>query len=623
MSSRRSSRRREPDTKIESPEPAKIIAPTPPRLLWAIYLVPALLALAIRLFFQSEMLARFPFYATTTPGFDQHTYNVWAQEIAKGDWLGRARGAFYYAPLYPYLLSLAYLIGGVGNIHAGLWLNTCFGVASAVAAAGLGKRFFGPWPGLFAGCVMAMNGSQIAYEGTLLNDSVMTGIALTGLWIYFHLLDTHTKVLSGSVGRLSRADVGSGAPTYPTEQTTGKQLLAWFGLGLLLGLMITGRASNLLPVSALGLWAGFLEARHDRKWIRPKFRKLLPMLFLFIGAFLPPSLCVARNLWLGGSFAMTTNGPILFYLGNAPGSSGVFSYSKEFLAAQEEINKLPGDERNAAWGKRLRDDLKKHPGWLTRILARKTAIFFNSWDAPDNLNVYFFRDQLRIAKFTLGAFPLYVLGFIGLALSWKRWRELFPLYLFSAFLAASLIAVFIVGRYKLPFIGILSIFSGFALHEIVRVTRSREWGSLALACIVALAGSAVFYPRTVEKQAYIGLLRPNEYIANGQALEKANRVAEASRLYDDALSVFPMVPSIRERVAAIRANDSKWSDVFAITQPAFESRALSEGLAQLHLQALLQLGRQDEAARLAAQIAKYFPNNELIRLLSSKDAPRP
>ncbi|MBI1784852.1 hypothetical protein HYR69_06880, partial [Candidatus Sumerlaeota bacterium] len=551
---------------------------------WLVFGLPVLLALIIRLLFLRELLGSFPFFQTTVKGFDQHTYNIWAQEIARGDWLGRSRGVFYYAPIYPYLLSLAYLIGGIGNLNAGFCLNLLFGLLGVVSAAGLGTRLFGPLAGLAAGSVMAINGGQIPYEGILLNDSILPGIALAALWSYIRLAE---------------------------RQDSGKAF-RWLLPGLLLGMMITGRASNLLPAFGLSI---LLLAKLARQagGLRQLRSRIGPVLFFAAGLSAFPGLCVGRNLYVSGTFAMTSNGPILMYMGNAPEASGVFEYTPRFLKAQEEINKLPAEERDKAWRSRLRSEVLGHPSWILRMAARKTALFFNSWDAPDNLNIYFLREQLGSLKFTLGPFPIYVLGFIGLLLTWRDWRRLLPLYAFGLALAASLIIVFVVGRYKLPFLALLCVFSGAAVERIYSCAARKNWSSISMSVGAALLGAIIFYPRTVDRTAYAGLLRPNEYLQNGQALAQAGRSEEAKRIFGHGQELFPRLPNFAESLAAMDSKAGDWNGVLSRTQPYLENRIVTQPLAELHVLALLNLRRTQEGKKAAEELAHYFPASEILR----------
>src|SRR6185503_13811268 len=65
------------------------------------------IALAIRLV-HVWAIRRAPFF-TLLMG-DSHGYDVWAQQIASGDWIGSE--VFYQAPLYPYFLGTLYATAG-------------------------------------------------------------------------------------------------------------------------------------------------------------------------------------------------------------------------------------------------------------------------------------------------------------------------------------------------------------------------------------------------------------------------------------------------------------------------------------------------------------------------------
>ena len=84
------------------------------------------LALALRvahlLWFRAS-----PFFATLT--LDARYYDEWARRIADGVWIGR--DAFWVDPLYAYVLSFVYRLGGHDLLLPRL-VNIVFGLATAV-----------------------------------------------------------------------------------------------------------------------------------------------------------------------------------------------------------------------------------------------------------------------------------------------------------------------------------------------------------------------------------------------------------------------------------------------------------------------------------------------------------
>ena len=71
------------------------------RLIWFVVIFAVALAVRTLHLWQIRTAPFFPFKIG-----DAETYDLWAQRIAAGDWLGD--GVFYQAPLYPYFLAAIY-----------------------------------------------------------------------------------------------------------------------------------------------------------------------------------------------------------------------------------------------------------------------------------------------------------------------------------------------------------------------------------------------------------------------------------------------------------------------------------------------------------------------------------
>src|SRR5919198_134763 len=77
-----------------------------------------LVALIVRLI-HSWQIRSAPFFSMLMG--DSHGYDVWARQIASGDWIGH--DVFYQAPLYPYFLGVIYATLGrnllleIGRAH--------------------------------------------------------------------------------------------------------------------------------------------------------------------------------------------------------------------------------------------------------------------------------------------------------------------------------------------------------------------------------------------------------------------------------------------------------------------------------------------------------------------------
>src|SRR5436189_5511181 len=96
----------------------------------------ALLALAVRLVYlwQSGASA----LASVLMG-DSRQYDLWAQQIAGGQWLGSE--IFYQTPLYPYLLAVVFKLAG-HSLDIVRVLQAVFGAAACALLGHAGRRFF-------------------------------------------------------------------------------------------------------------------------------------------------------------------------------------------------------------------------------------------------------------------------------------------------------------------------------------------------------------------------------------------------------------------------------------------------------------------------------------------------
>src|SRR4029078_12022407 len=92
---------------------------------------------------------------------DALAYDVWARDLAAGNWLGNE--VYYQAPLYAYFLGTLYTIGGtslawVRGVQIVLGATTCLLLALT------GKRLFGPRAGLLSGVLLALNPAAVYFD---------------------------------------------------------------------------------------------------------------------------------------------------------------------------------------------------------------------------------------------------------------------------------------------------------------------------------------------------------------------------------------------------------------------------------------------------------------------------
>ncbi|MHC5035032.1 MAG: glycosyltransferase family 39 protein, partial [Planctomycetota bacterium] len=551
-----------------------------------LYLIVVVAAILIRLAVFWEAWHDLPYLRITVEGHDQHTYNVWAQKILDGDPLSRHQGVFYYTPLYPYMLAAAYVVGGAGNVLAGVVMNGILGVCAAVCAAGIARRLFGWLAGLAAGILMALNGSQLSVEVAPLVDSVLTPLCLGALWLIVEFRE--------------RAERDQPVPLW-----------AWALPGVLLGLAAVGRGSNLLVAAAMcAMLAGpFLKRR--------EWRTVARAAVMGIAVCVVAGTVAARNGLMFDDWVITSNGPVLLYIGNVPGTSGAFHYPPKYHAIQQRA------QTRSVWLEELARELKQQPMELPRALLRKSLLFFNSWDIPDNGNYYFLRRYLfTVRAFTFGPLLLYVVGFLGVILTARHWRQLVPLYVFGLSFALSLIIVFVSGRYKLPFLGLLAVFGGAALVAALRHMHARRLRAAAACALMAVLLTVAFWPRGVGTPARKDVtLRAKEFVTHAAVLMAHQRADEAVAMLEDGADLFPKDARFLERLAAIALNEARPADALDYTDRALASGLVTQRVLERRTIAYAHLGRSKEAMEALQQLAERYPNSELARRALARSRP--
>src|SRR5262245_22157586 len=108
------------------------------------------LALFLRIF-HIWQIRRAPFF-TVLMG-DSRGYDLWAQRIAGGDWLGA--DVFYQAPLYPYFLGTIYTFAGRDLMVVRL-VQALLGSISCVLLGLAARRLWSRPAGLAAGIMLAL-----------------------------------------------------------------------------------------------------------------------------------------------------------------------------------------------------------------------------------------------------------------------------------------------------------------------------------------------------------------------------------------------------------------------------------------------------------------------------------
>jgi tetratricopeptide (TPR) repeat protein len=545
-----------------------------------------LLALAVRCLYLWQ-ISHAPFYDLRLG--DADAYDAWARRIASGDWIGH--GVFYQAPLYPYVLAVLYRSLGdsvtvVRVVQALLGATSCALLATAAAS------FVGHQRAVIAGVLLAVYPPAIFLEGLLEKSSLVTFFTVLLLWLV----------------------------AKPPAQMIARR---WLGAGAALGLLTLTRENALLLMLPLLLWIVLAPApTHTRSSAACALAAGCLAMLLPVGL---------RNLAAGGGFHLTTAqfGPN-FYIGNHAGASGTYealtvghgSAADEQedavrLAEQSSGRTLTASEVSTFWSNRAWNDIRSQPIAWIRLLARKTALTFNTAEIGDTetLDVYAEWSTLLRALRPFDFGVLLGLAALGAVLTASSWRRLWLLYALAAAYAVSVVLFYVFARYRFPIAPVLMILAVGGMVEAAMLIQRRQIRRLAPA-LAAAAGAAIVAHVPLENAR---ASRATHYADIGAAMAKdPNRTGQAIEFYERALGEAPEIPAAQFGLGTILARMGRPSDAIAHYESAVRAWPdYAEARYNLGL-ALAAVGRRDEAAHQLEESVRLRPDDVEAHLALAK-----
>lgn len=320
-----------------------------------------------------------------------------AQNIAAGKGILRLEGGLVEwairPPLYPLFLTPAALFGG--NYLLIVVPQAVLGAGTVLCAFLIGRLLFGTWVGVIAAALTTI------YPFNVVHD---TALQETGMQTFFAALSVYLLLLARE----------------------GRSAALWLAAGITLGLTVLVRGM-MLPFAICALaWIGLLGSGG----VREKTARAL-LVSLAFAAIL--GIWLGRNEMLVGRPVLSSESGQLFWVGH---NSQTFSRYPEgsidrssdqglaLLSPDDKAELAARDEvgRSDWWQKRGMDYLRQHPGDIPGDALRKVGAGF-SWrfnPSPTPL-----KQLIYFVSYT----PIAVLGFLGMILGWRRWRDHSLIYL--------------------------------------------------------------------------------------------------------------------------------------------------------------------------------------------------
>jgi tetratricopeptide (TPR) repeat protein len=418
------------------------------------------------------------------------------------------------------------------------------------------------------------------------------------------------------------------------------RLPRWLALGAALGGLSLARENALLLALMVLVWAA-LKDRTGATKSAPRMRLRRPAAFI-AGLTIVLLPVAARNAAVGGGLFLTTAqfGPN-FYIGNNPRADGTYaalregrgdpSYERQDateLAEQALGRRLSPSEVSAFWRDRALQYIRTEPGEWLKLVGRKFMLMINAtemidteaqeshaeWSAP-------LRWGSPIGHFGV-LLPLALLGIIA---TWHDRKRLWIVYALSAAYALSVVAFFVVARYRYPLVPFAVLFAAAGVSELPALvregSRAQRFGVAAAVIVVAalaqvpvLSGDAMraitqtnlgvalqdqarfseaaaHYRRAIE-------IEPDyapAYNSLGVALRAQGRLEEAIASYRQALARSPDYPDAHHNLATALLEQRKPDEAIAHFEIARRSLPMTVGAHNNFGVALASAGRREEA----------------------------
>lgn len=448
------------------------------------------------------------------PMIDEKSYVDWGMRIASGDLMGEK--AFYQDPLYPYFLGLCFRVSNGSLVFARL-IQAILSTVSVFLVFLTARHLFGNLTGVLAALLMALYGPLYFYSAILIKVTLI---------VFFTALACYLAAV---------------APNNPRKS-------CWIVLGMSMGLLTLLRGNFLMLIPFVVAWALVVKPFSGGR------ERMVRAALSIVGVAMVLAPVTIHNYAAGGEFVLTTSqGGANFYIGNNPSATGAYPalsfvrYDPQYEAsdwmaeAERRTGKtLKPAEASRFWFREGLLFLVHHPKAAIRLQFYKARLLFNAYEIPDNYHYDFMRKSFMPALW-LGFLSFGMLlgpGLLGMLVSGRRVPGSVFHILFAAIYALSVIAFFVVSRYRMPMVPVLAIFSAWAFLEMVKRVREKALKPAALAASLVAVVTVITFIPTSDLSAFY----TDSYKQAGIAYSNRGQFDEAIKCYEKAIMLSPTKP---------------------------------------------------------------------------------
>jgi 4-amino-4-deoxy-L-arabinose transferase-like glycosyltransferase len=369
------------------------------------------------------------------------------QERLWARWMGAPR--FYQDPLYPYVVAAIYRTAAADPRYA-IALQLAMGIVTNVLIWWLTRRLFGDAAGMCAAALAVSCAPMVFYEALLLRDSLIAcaGVAIVCLAV--------AALEQGRRWRTAALGVALGAACLL------KSSFLLLALALMIGLAVHYRREGRAAGIALSMTAAGM-----------------------LIAFTPLAI---RNVSVGAApLSLAASGPMTFVAAN----ESRYLPDVGFGIDAPVLSSFLG-ETSGGWSAAVGRAFEGHtPGSYLALLWRKWDRAWHWFEIPNNENFYYLRMRAPVLAWLPVTFWIIgPLALIGLGLAAPRFRVAWPLYALTAATLASLVAFYVLGRFRIALTAAVIPFAALTLAEVQRRLRQRRYGGAAAIAAAVLLASA-------------------------------------------------------------------------------------------------------------------------------------
>ena len=364
-----------------------------------------------------------------------------------------------------------------------------------------------------------------------------------------------------------------------------------------------------------------------------------------------------RNAIVGGDFVpLTSNAGLNLYIGNHEASMGAYVKPEgldvytdpegETIAEADVGRGLKPSQVSNWWARRAWAFIAENPDRFAANLLRKAFFFWSVYEVPQIEHLAFEKRYSALLRIPSPSFGIVCpLGIIGIILSVRRRKPAQLMLLYILTYSATIIAFFVVARYRLPMLPALMVFAGFSIWWLVYAGTQGRFKRLALAVIgiavLAIVVNTNFYgidPRSGYAQSYyrLGIIhglngRPAEALSSyrkaleldpdivparvsaGILLSQAGQHAEAKRELQRSIELDPTYEKAHYNLGLVYSEQAKLDSALLMMDRALELKP-DYTLAMMGKAALLyEMGRFDDAGPLLTAVGDHPSAPENVR----------